>query len=120
MAKNTRRPPKRRKSKKPKKRRARRHVADLRGRSNADLLQWGVQLLTSWGLEREVGLHMIGWAHDEGCPLHPDGGRSPWGRCQCQPDGTLILHLGTPHECRVHVVRDGIPLPVRDLREGGR
>ena len=93
---------------------------NLPGRSRADLLQWSAELLRSWGLGREIGLHMIGWAHDEGCPLHPDSGPSPCGRCQCQPDGMLILDVGTPHERHVDVVRDGIALRVRNLQEAGR
>ncbi len=93
---------------------------NLPGRSDADLLRWGVELLSSWGLEREVGLHMIGWAHDDWCPLNPDSWSFPWGRCRCQPDGTLILDVGTPHERHVDVVQDGMPLPVRDLGKAGR
>ena len=86
---------------------------NLSGRSDADLLQWGAEVLTRWGLQHESGCHLVVWSHDDWCPQHLDNGPSPWDRCQCQPDGTLVLHIGTRHERQVEVVRDGIALPVR-------
>ena len=85
------------------------------GRSNADLLRWGAELLTSSGLRQEYGYHFVLWLHDDFCPQNPENGAPPWGRCQCQPDAVLILHIGTPYERRLDIVRDAIPLPVRTL-----
>ncbi len=86
---------------------------NITGRSDADLHQWGAEILTRWGLQHEFGCHLIEWAHDDGCPQHPNHGGRPGSRCWCRPDGTLVLHIGMPQERRVEVVRDGIALPVR-------
>ena len=93
----------------------------MSGRSQADLLRWGAELLRKWGLRRAYGFHLIEWAHDEWCPLHPRHlGRHVWSLCECQADGTLVLHVGTTYERRIEVVRNGIPLPVRTREKADR
>ena len=82
------------------------------GRSQLDLLRWGVELIQS-GFHAEHGYHIVVWEHDEGCPLHPDLVWCGWSRCQCQPDATLVLHVGTPQQREVRIVQEGIPLPMR-------
>ena len=83
------------------------------GRSQTELIRWGGELLIQNGLSAEHGFHVVVWEHDEGCPLHPDAGGDASSRCRCQPDGTLVLHVGMPEQREVDVVRDGIPLPIR-------
>lgn len=86
-----------------------RQVANPTGRSRTDLMRWAGYVMARWGLRHERGFHVIEWAHDDWCSLHPDrGSPDAWSRCQCEPDGTLVLHVGTPHERRVQVVRNGI------------
>ena len=84
-------------------------------RSRADLLRWAANLYARWGLLGDYGLHLIVWGHDEGCPLNPDTNpqHELATHCRCQPDGTLVLHIGTAKQRRIPVVRDGIALPVR-------
>ena len=75
-------------------------------------------MLTTWGVPQECGFHLIVWAHDDACPLDPNHvERHARPRCECQPDGTLVLHIGTSHERRIAVVRDGVALPVQGLAE---
>ena len=83
------------------------------GRSQGDFLRWGAELLIQHGFAAEPGFHVTRWEHDEGCPLHPDLVWCGWSRCQCQPDATLVLHIGTPQQREVPVVLEGIPLPIR-------
>ena len=82
-------------------------------RSRTDLLRWAAELISAWGFKQESGFHVLDWSHDDLCPLQPDRRVPyPWSRCECEPDGTLVLHVGTTNERRIEVVRDGIPLPV--------
>ena len=83
------------------------------GRSQRDLIKWGAELVIRNGFHAEHGYHVVVWAHDEGCPLHPDHAGSASGRCRCQPDATLVLHVGTPQQREVNIVQEGIPLPIR-------
>ena len=90
----------------------------MSGRSQTDLLRWGVALLKRWGLQGEHGIHIVVWAHDDWCPCHPHQlERRSSDRCECRPDGTLVLHAGTTRERGVDVVRNGVPLAVRGLDE---
>jgi hypothetical protein len=80
-------------------------------RSAADFALWGLALLRSSGYADECGFHVVDWAHDDWCPLHPDNRSADApNRCHCQPDATLVLHVGTPYERRIEVVREGVPL----------
>ena len=85
------------------------------GRSRADLTRWATELMMRWGLAREYGLHLVVWGHDVGCPLDPETNprHELASQCRCQPDGTLVLHIGTADERRIAVVRDGVALPVQ-------
>ena len=83
------------------------------GRSQRDLRRWGAELLIQNGFRAEHGYHIVVWEHDDGCPLHPDHAGCASSRCRCQPDATLVLHVGTPQQREVDVVREGIPLPIR-------
>jgi hypothetical protein len=84
-------------------------------RSQADLTFWALELWTQQEHPREPGFHLIEWEHDDPCPLNPiHGFRLAGRRCQCRPHGTLVLHVGTPQERRVAIIRDGIP------RDGSR
>ena len=85
---------------------------NLSVRSDADLLQWGAEILTRWRLQHEFGYHLVVWSHDDWCPQQPDNRAHDLSRCRCQPDAAILLHVATPHERRVEVVRDGIPLPI--------
>lgn len=83
-------------------------------RSRIDLMRWAAELMTSLGFSRGHGFYALLWLHDQWCPLHPDHAPDVWSRCQCAPDGVLVVHVGTPSECRIPVVENGIPiLPVR-------
>jgi hypothetical protein len=83
------------------------------GRSRADLARWAIELMTQWGLPREYGFHLVHWEHDDGCPLNPETNpdHALASQCRCQPDGTLVLHIGTAEERHVAIVRNGIALP---------
>jgi hypothetical protein len=87
-------------------------------RSRVDLARWAATLLDRWGLPGEYGFHLIDWAHDDGCPLNPTTNprHELASECRCQPDGTLVLHIGTPNERRIALVRDGVPLNVDGSR----
>jgi hypothetical protein len=91
------------------------------GRSRADLARWAATLYARWGLSGEYGFHLIEWEHDEGCPLNPltNAFHALSNRCECQLNGTLVLHVGTHEQRRIPVVRDGLALPVR-TRLGSR
>jgi hypothetical protein len=81
-------------------------------RSRVDLACWAAELYAQWGFSQEYGFHVIGWEHDPWCPLNPDHGLpSLWSCCECQPNAWLVLHVGTPRERRIEVLRDGIPVP---------
>jgi hypothetical protein len=82
-------------------------------RSRADLARWAATLYARWGLSGEQGLHLVHWEHDDACPLNPDTNPRDElaNQCRCQPDGTLVLHIGTAEERRVAIVRHGIALP---------
>jgi hypothetical protein len=84
-------------------------------RSRADLARWAATLYDRWGLSGEYGFHLVEWEHDDGCPLNPTTNprHKLASRCRCQPNGKLVLHLGTVEQRRIPVVRDGIALPVR-------
>ena len=49
-------------------------------------------------------------AHEAKGPDHAGCASS---RCQCQPDATLVLHVGTSQQREVDIVQEGIPLPIR-------
>jgi hypothetical protein len=70
-----------------------------------------------WGAACESGFHVVVWGHDDDCPLNPVTNTLHWlsGGCQCQPDGTLVLHVGCGDERQIPVVRNGRPLPVRPV-----
>jgi hypothetical protein len=80
-------------------------------------MRWGAELAERWGATRVYGFHLVVWGHDEECPLNLATNTLHWlsSGCQCQPDGTLVLHVGCADERRVPVVRDGEPLPVRPV-----
>ena len=82
-------------------------------RSRADLARWAATLYDQWGLAGEYGLHLLDWAHDDWCPLNPETNprHELASLCRCQPDATLVLHVGTSEERRVAIVRHGIALP---------
>ena len=92
-------------------------------RSRADLARWAASLLHLWVAAREDGFHLVDWQHDDECPLNPGSRPSPQPStpCRCQPDATLVLHVGTAAERRVAIVRDGIALPCGNVsvRSGG-
>jgi hypothetical protein len=85
------------------------------GRSRVDLARWAIELMNRWGLTHEYGFHVLDWSHDEQCPLNPSPGtvQLSSSRCLCQPNGMLVLHIGTADQRRIEVVRDGVALPVR-------
>ena len=80
--------------------------------SRDDFARWAAALLRRWGLSREFGFHLVEWAHDAGCPLNQvtNPGAELSSRCECQPDGSLILHVGTPAQRCIPVVLDGVEL----------
>ena len=87
----------------------------MTGYSRTDLRRWTAELATKWGLQG-VGFHLIVWGHDPWCSHHPHHlEQCPGDRCYCQPNATVVLHVGTPHERLVDLVRYGIALPVRTL-----
>jgi hypothetical protein len=85
-------------------------------RSQSDLMRWAACLMERWGFRYAYGFDMIGWSHDQWCALHPNHGPALLSsRCTCEPDATIVLHIGTANERRIPVVRDGVELPVRFL-----
>src|SRR5262249_13819569 len=86
-------------------------AASAPSRSCADLLLWAVSLAHQRGLFPSYGFHWMVWAHDPGCPLHPDATESSvLRRCLCQPDATLVIDIGLVTERRIPLIRDGVPL----------
>lgn len=80
-------------------------------RSRSDFVLWGFELLKNSGHLNDAGFHLVVWTHDDWCPLHPAHPSAQIARqCQCQPDATLILNVGTADERRIEVIRDGISL----------
>ena len=86
------------------------------GRSQLDLLRWGAELLIRHGFRAEHGVHVVVWLHSKSCQLYPNRVVRASSRCRCRPDATIVLHVGTPQQRQVDIVREGIPLPGCALR----
>ena len=85
-------------------------AAGLTGRTRSDLDTLGISLV-EWMVLGRAGFHMIEWTHAGWCPLHCGAWLSDAStRCECDPDATLLLDVGTPHEQRISIVSEGIPL----------